>query len=209
MNRSRIFAAVVALIVAGVASAQVIVFQQDTPARASEVNGNFLVVAPPGMMTIWAGAGTTPPNGWLFCDGASFSGTTYPNLQAALGGTVLPDLRGRVVVGLDSASLRIGTGNANTVGETGGVELNTQVPAHTHGITSEPNHAHPMRAACGGSCSNASDGFARGNGSVDANTFTTNGGGAHNHGGATATEGVVGGVSNLQPYVTYRYIIKY
>ncbi len=34
--------------------------------------------------------------GWLLCDGSSFSGTTYPDLNTFLGGTTLPDMRGYV-----------------------------------------------------------------------------------------------------------------
>lgn len=207
MIRNRIVAAVVALVLVGVASAQVVVFQADTPALASQVNGNFLVVAPPGMVNIWAGTGTNPPNGWLFCDGSSFSGTTYPNLQTALGGTVLPDLRGRVVVGVDASSVRITGGLANTIGKVGGVDINTQVPTHAHSISDDGTHFHPMRASCGGSCANVNDGFARGNGSIDTN-FVSNNAGNHNHGGTTGSTGVTG-VSNLQPFVAYRYIIKY
>jgi microcystin-dependent protein len=207
MNRKLLFA-VVSVVLVGAASAQVRVFQADQPAQAADINMNFLVVAPPGMVTIWAGTGNTPPNGWLFCDGTSFSGTTYPNLQTALGGTTLPDLRGRVVVGLDPGSARITDGTANAVGEVGGVDRNSEVPVHTHAITADPGHIHPMRAACGGSCGNASDGFARGNGPLDSSAFATNFAGGHNHGGVTLPAGV-NSVTNLQPYATYRYIIKY
>lgn len=209
MNRKVLFA-LVAVVVVGVASAQVRVFQPDSAAVAADVNFNFLVVAPPGMVTVWAGAGNNPPNGWLFCDGSAFSGATYPNLQAALGGTTLPDLRGRVVVGLDSGNLRVTDGTANVVGETGGVDLNTQVPTHAHTIPTDPGHQHNMRATCnGGACFDANDGFARaGGGSVDTGTFRVASGGAHNHGGATGSTGT-GAVSNMQPYVTLRYIIKY
>jgi microcystin-dependent protein len=207
MNRNTLLA-VLGVCVAVVASAQVRVFVPDTPAMADDVNHNFVVVAPPGSITIWAGVGATPPEGWLFCDGATFSATTWPGLAAALGSTTLPDLRGRVVVGLDAAGVRVSGGAANTVGKTGGVDVNTDVPAHAHPIPADPGHVHYLKAACNNStCGNGADGFTRGNGSLDSSTFTVLSGGGHNHGGATSSAGVAG-VSNLQPFVTLRYIIK-
>ena len=41
----------------------------------------------------WINACTVPP--YLYCNGAGFSGTTYPYLVGIIGGTTLPDLRGR------------------------------------------------------------------------------------------------------------------
>jgi microcystin-dependent protein len=43
----------------------------------------------------------TAPTGWLKCNGASFSTTTYPNLAIAYPGGVLPDLRGEFIRGFD------------------------------------------------------------------------------------------------------------
>ncbi len=39
----------------------------------------------------------TVPEGYLECDGSTFSATTYPNLAAALGGTTLPVQAGFVI----------------------------------------------------------------------------------------------------------------
>ena len=46
-------------------------------------------------------AGTTIPDGYFECNGATFDSNTYPKLYAALGTTVLPDLRGEFVRGWD------------------------------------------------------------------------------------------------------------
>ncbi len=120
----------------------------------------------------------------------------------------MPDLIGRVVVGVDSASARISGAQADLLGEGGGAESNVQVPAHTHTITNEPAHQHSLMAACSGtSCANANDGFTRGNGGIDANTFRAGAGGAHNHGGATGSTGTTS-VTNLQPFLALRYLIK-
>lgn len=184
------------------------VFVADNPARADDVNHNFQVVAPTGTVVAWAGVGTAPPDGWLFCDGAAFSAATYPALATALGNTVTPDLRGRVVVGVDTSSLRIGGALADTLAETGGIDANTQVPSHAHGISAEPAHQHGLIGACNNStCGGTADGFTRGSGSLDPVSFRTAAGGAHSHGGATASTGQ-SSVTNLQPFMALRYLIK-
>jgi microcystin-dependent protein len=51
--------------------------------------------------------GSVAPTGFLICNGAAFSQSTYPNLYAVLGNsTTLPDLRGYFIRGLDSGAGR-------------------------------------------------------------------------------------------------------
>ena len=57
----------------------------------------------------WILACTVPP--YLVCDGSTFNATTYPALNAMLGGNTLPDLRGRLRATLDQ-----GTGNITIAG---------------------------------------------------------------------------------------------
>lgn len=45
--------------------------------------------APVGSMMLYPGE--TAPVGWLIAEGATFSGATYPELEARLGGTTLPN----------------------------------------------------------------------------------------------------------------------
>jgi len=117
-------------------------------ATKSYADANIAVAAPPGAITAYAGA--VAPTGWLLCDGAAVSRSTYPALFAALGsGTIwgsgdgsttfnVPDFRG--------VFLR-GTGTNNTgasVGATGPALGAYQADAylnHTHGIT-DPQHTH-------------------------------------------------------------------
>lgn len=77
---------------------------------------------PIGGIVMWAG--TTPPAGWVLCDGSN--------------GT--PDLRGRFVVGFQSTDV-----DYNTIGKTGGasaVILNAnQLPSHSHTVN-DPRHSH-------------------------------------------------------------------
>ena len=88
-------------------------------------------------------AGTTLPQGFLRCDGAQISRTTYADLFAAIGTTWgigdgsttfhLPDLRRRTTIGMGGTRVQ---GPTNTVGSTGGAEQHTltglEMPMHSH-----------------------------------------------------------------------------
>lgn len=88
-------------------------------------------------------ATATLPAGWLACDGAAVSRTTYSRLFAAIGTTFgagngsttfnLPNLKGRVIAGFDA-----GQSEFNSVGKTGGAKTHTlttgEMPAHTHNV---------------------------------------------------------------------------
>lgn len=93
-------------------------------------------------------AAAAAPTGWLLCDGAAVSRTTYANLFAAIGTAFgagdgsatfnLPNLKGRVIVGLDSGQTEF-----DTRGETGGEKTVTlalaNMPTHSHTVNS---HSH-------------------------------------------------------------------
>ena len=90
----------------------------------------FSNVLPAGIMMAYAG--TTTPAGWLPCDGRSVLRSDYPNLFASIGTTYgaadglhfsLPDMRGRIVAGVDAGAGRL-TG-FNTLGAVGGVQSTT------------------------------------------------------------------------------------
>jgi microcystin-dependent protein len=96
-------------------------------------------------------AGSTPPTGFLLCDGTAYSRTTYAALFAVIGTTWgtgdgsttfnVPDLRSMVTVG---AGQRSGLTN-RVLGATGGEEAHALViaeeAAHTHTMGS---HTHTM-----------------------------------------------------------------
>jgi Phage Tail Collar Domain len=80
-----------------------------------------------------------PPNS-LVCDGSTFSPSSYPELNAYLGGNQLPDLRGRFLMGANSTyPVRTFGGFANSVN----VEHDHGLGTHTHTML----HNHTATAA--------------------------------------------------------------
>lgn len=90
-------------------------------------------------------AGSSAPSGWLLCDGVAVGRNTYSALFAVIASTYgsgdgattfnLPNLKGKVVVGLDASQTEF-----DTLAETGGSKTHT----HTQGITGSTatDHAH-------------------------------------------------------------------
>jgi microcystin-dependent protein len=113
--------------------------------------GGLASLAPSGTVEMFAG--TTPPQGWLPCDGRAISRTTYLTLFQTIGTTWgagdgsttfnIPDLRGRVPVGSGS-----GLGlTARTLGSYGGEEFHrlsaSEMPIHSHPINDQ-SHGHTI-----------------------------------------------------------------
>ena len=149
-------------------------------------------------------AGSAAPTGYLLCDGAAISRTTYSDLFGIVGTTYgvgdgsttfnIPDLRGRVIAGQDdmggTSANRLtnqsGGLNGDILGATGGAETHTltvsEMPSHSHGYNDNENTSEQ---ASGGS------GAKTGNQTVQ--TSSTGGDQAHN---------------NVQPTIILNYIIK-
>lgn len=157
---------------------------------AWNVVGSFI---PPGFIGYFGG---TLPAGWLECDGGIKNIVSFPALAAILGTTFggdgvttfgVPDLRGRVPIGLGSGTAPDATNW--TLGRIAGAETNTlianQMPSHSHTISANANNA-----AANGNVGSAS--------------------GILSDHSATAT-GVAGGDqahNNLQPSLGLRAIVK-
>lgn len=122
---------------------------------------------------------SSPSTNWLICDGSTFSAVTYPELNVFLGGTTLPNIKGRVLVNLDP-----GDSDFDTIGEEGGE------PAHVLTIDEMPAHSHSINMGDnldGSRVRNATDAIS------DDNTSTEGNDQPHN---------------NLQPYKVGLLLIK-
>lgn len=139
---------------------------------------------------IVAYGGTLPPTGFLLCDGSAVSRVTFSALFAVIGTTYgtgdgsttfnLPNLKGRVPVGLDTSQTEF-----NTMGKTGGHKL---LQAHTHvqQVASAGDNGSPYYPTI--SARNSYNNLG-----ASAPTATTGGGDSQ----------------NLQPYQVVNYIIRY
>ena len=159
-------------------------------------------------------AATTAPTGWLVCDGSPVNRTTYAALFGAVGTSFgagdgsttfnLPDMRGRVAVGVGTASGAAGA-TAHSLGQKAGEETHQlvtgEMPSHTHNDT---GHTHSGASAYQYimNASGGAVGYASGpNGLNAANTTLTDYAHLSNTGGD-------GAHNNMQPYVGLNYIIK-
>jgi microcystin-dependent protein len=140
---------------------------------------------------IVAYGGTLPPTGFLLCDGSAVSRVTFSALFAVLGTTYgagdgsttfnLPNLKGRVPVGLDTSQTEF-----DVLGETGGHKL---LQAHTHNVVYTPGSGNlGLNPGATGYKLTWTSG-----GDQSISTVSTGGGNAQ----------------NLQPYQVVNYIIRY
>lgn len=187
------------------------------------------VANPPGTILLWGGS-STPPSGYLYCNGAAVSRTTYAALYNAIGTSYgagngsstfnLPDFAGAVPVGIHT-----GVGQFNAMGKTGGdrnVTLTTgNLPAHTHSIAhthSGNTGASSIEANFSTDTSGGSQSISRvaGGDTVDGHYNGLISGSSHTHSfttssQSTTTSGSVGSgdsFSVVQPYLVVRFIIK-
>jgi microcystin-dependent protein len=137
--------------------------------QASDTVTQVEAVAVPSGCVFYTGSSTIP-DGYLTCDGAAVSRTTYADLFTAIGTTFgvgngsttfnVPDIKGRVVAGKETSETRLTTAvsgiNGGTLGASGGSQLlhlhahapgsHTHTMAHTH---STPAHVHSLYVSGG------------------------------------------------------------
>jgi len=180
---------------------------QDGAVTAAKLDaGAVSVLMPSGSLMPYAGS--SAPTGYLLCDGAAISRTTYSALFGLVGTTYgsgddsstfnIPDLRGRVIAGQDdmggvSANRLTGLSggvDGDVLGGTGGAETHTlttsELPAHDHNLPVDIGGALNIQSLT--STGGSDQGY---DGSVD--STSTGGGLAHN---------------NVQPTIILNYIIK-
>lgn len=152
------------------------------------------VVIPPatpsGVVSPFAGAAA--PSGWLMCNGAAVSRTTYSDLFTAIGTTFgsgdgsttfnLPNLNGRTPVGFDVSQAEF-----DFVGKASGTKTHTltvnEIPSHTH---TQNSHTHTGSTSTTGSHDHTASTNTAGSHS-HTTSMTTQGG--HSHGGSTGSAG--------------------
>ena len=178
------------------------------------------VPTPAGVVSMYAGS--SAPTGYLLCDGAAVSRATYADLFAAISTTYgpgdgsttfnVPNLKGRVPVGLDAAQAEF-----DALGETGGEKTHVlttpEIPAHSHGVT-DPTHNHtqnsfaPRIVNSGTAGTVGVQGASTASNANASNAPTT----AVNQAAATGISiqnaGGGGAHQNLQPYLTLNFIVK-
>jgi microcystin-dependent protein len=122
--------------IGNVSSTEISYLDGVTSSIQTQVNTN----TPTGMISIHAGS--TAPTGWLLCDGTSYASASYTQLFSTIGYTFggsganfnVPNLKGRVVVGIDASQASF-----DTRGETGGAMTHQHVASNTG---SDGSHTH-------------------------------------------------------------------
>jgi len=183
----------------------------------------ILAAEPAGVVKLWAGTIATVPTGYLFCNGAAVSRTTYADLFTAIGTIYgvgdtsttfnLPDLRDKFIVGAKQDDSGIPKSNIEgSLAASGGAAT----APHTH---TGPSHVHQWYDYFG---VNSSAQTFDSNGSGVWTTFATNAGGVTQiaagyaaglsvDGYTTAAgTGATGSTSPaiIPPYYAISYIIK-
>jgi len=196
-------------------------------------------VMPIGTLLPYAGTTSPDTNIYLLCDGQAVSRTTYADLFTVVstsfgvgdGSTTfnVPDLRGRIPMGLDNLggtpANRVTDANADSLGGAVGSEDHTlteaELPSHDHSQTSHTHSVNPpstsvsfgqnIRNTSGynidpGTQASAYSTFAGTSltATVDIASFTSGSGG----GGTTGTAGSGNAHSILQPAMAIGYLIR-
>lgn len=167
-----------------------------------------IAATPPAAIVPYAGL--LAPVGWLLCDGTTVSQTTFANLFAVVGTTYntggepggdfrLPDLRGRIPLGLDN----MGTGGSagvvtdpqadilgGVLGDEEHVLVTGELPLHSHQYDDQYIAVSTGGAETGPSVTNATS------------TFT------EETGRTTTSTGSDLPHDNVQPVISMNYIIK-
>ena len=166
-----------------------------------QVNGS-----PTGGLMMWPTS--SPPTGWLLCNGQAVSRTTYAGLFAVIGTIFgvgngsstfnLPDYRDRMPVGAGTSF------SANTVGGS----KDAVAVAHTHTTTvTDPGHDHGLKNA-GNPDLFSSAQYAAYNANPNGNAPAYNWKATTGISVAVNSSGVSGTDANMPPYLGIYFIIK-
>ena len=169
---------------------------------------------PTATIVPWSSASV--PTGFLECNGAAVSRSTYAALFAIVSTTYgagdgastfnVPNLGDNVPVGKSNNKALASTGGANTVASTGNIGGTTANATLSTAQLSSHDHQVPTRSGPG--TPNYADGIGSGfhSGGGTGVTLQTGSGSGHQHNMSATFTG--GSTSVLQPYLTVIYIIK-
>jgi|TARA_E500000318_G_scaffold73289_1_gene67900 microcystin-dependent protein len=152
------------------------------------------------------------PSGFLECNGAAVSRTTYSALFAIVGTTYgagdgsstfnVPDISDKTAIGKSGTKALASTGGAENVASTGNIAGSTG--AHALTTPEMAAHTHPQGGGSINSPSNTPPGPKAG--ATPSNTGSAGGGDTHSHNMSATFTG--DSTSVVQPYLTLIYIIK-
>ena len=175
-----------------------------TPTWADKVDG---VLA--GFIQMYGAA--SAPTGWLLCNGAAVSRSTYATLFALIGTTYgagdgsstfnVPDMRDKFPVG---------SGSTYALNATGG-SADSTLPSHTHTATvTDSGHNHTIAGGDGSTSITFANGGGAGRPSGSGSSHQTGVISTATTGitVANSTEGVSATNANLPPYIALTFIIK-
>lgn len=160
------------------------------------LNGKPLVMSSVPTGAIFEFAGTSPPDGFLLCNGSALSRTTYSSLFSVIGTTYgtgdgsttfnIPNMSDRVTVGKGTSFPTLGAKG----GEINHTLTTAEMPSHSHliGTADIANYGMDYNANTGDTLYEYRAGY------ITRSSVAAGGGGSHN---------------NMQPYIVLNFIIKY
>lgn len=173
-----------------------------TTAFVQAAGGTF---SPTGEIKMWGTS--SAPSGFLLCNGAAVSRTTYANLYAVYG-TTFGVGDGSTTFNLPNFNNRmpIGAGDLYAAGATGGSK-DAIVVSHTHTAStsiSDPGHSH-VTGSSGAGAPNGADLSQGGYGAANSTGTATTGITASTTVNSTGSSGTN---ANLPPYLGVYFIVK-
>ena len=178
------------------------IWQKGSIDAKGDIFQDDVTIPPSGAVVAFAAAAV--PTGWLLCDGSAVSRTTYARLFAVIGTSFgagdgsttfnLPNLNGRVAVGIEPGGGRFGA-LGNVGGEKDHTLTKEEGPIHNHGPYGANTDGFVYHATGGGGYSS---GFVK---SPEGEMMFYRGKTADNYPGGQPH-------NNLQPYIVLNYIIK-
>lgn len=183
-------------------------------------NGPWL----PPVGTLMPFLGLSIPAGWAYCNGQAIAKATYPKLYAVLGTRFntggeasthfrVPDIRGRLLAGVDDGSGRL-TGY-NSPGTAGGLQSVTltegQLPVHDHSAgtlvaNSAGAHTHTVSVGFYSGAAGSAERYSQGSNE----SLPTSSNGAHTHtiSGNTGNAGSGQAHMNVQPTMAIYWMVR-